>query len=99
MRPAHRGRGLGEALLQHLAALANARGYGRFEWSVLDWNEHAIRFYQRMGATVLPDWRRMPAGAAPGVRPMSRRERHVSETPATAWLRSRGVPFTEHPYD
>ncbi|MBN8509917.1 MAG: GNAT family N-acetyltransferase [Burkholderiales bacterium] len=57
VRPAHRGRGLGEALLQHLGALANARGYGRFEWSVLDWNEHAIGFYQRMGATVLPDWR------------------------------------------
>jgi RimJ/RimL family protein N-acetyltransferase len=33
------------------------RGYGRFEWSVLDWNANAIRFYERMGATVMPDWR------------------------------------------
>jgi hypothetical protein len=33
------------------------RDYGRFEWSVLDWNEHAIRFYQGMGAAVMPEWR------------------------------------------
>lgn len=57
VQPAHRGTGLGKALLQHLGALAVERGCGRFEWSVLDWNENAIRFYQRMGATVLPDWR------------------------------------------
>ena len=57
VQPAHRGTGLGKALLQHLGALAVARGCGRFEWSVLDWNENAIRFYESMGATVLPDWR------------------------------------------
>lgn len=57
VRPAWRGAGIGGALLRHLGALANERGYGRFEWSVLDWNEHAIRFYERMGASVLPDWR------------------------------------------
>jgi GNAT superfamily N-acetyltransferase len=57
VQPAHRGRGLGKALLQHLGALAVERGCGRFEWSVLDWNENAIRFYEKMGATVLPDWR------------------------------------------
>lgn len=57
VRPAHRGAGIGEALLKRLAALAVERGYGRFEWSVLDWNEGAIRFYERMGATVMPDWR------------------------------------------
>ena len=55
--PAHRGAGLGRLLLQHLGALAVERGCGRFEWSVLDWNENAIRFYEKMGATVLPDWR------------------------------------------
>jgi RimJ/RimL family protein N-acetyltransferase len=44
-------------LLEHLGALAVERGYGRFEWSVLEWNESAIRFYERMGAKVLPDWR------------------------------------------
>ena len=57
VQPAHRGTGLGKALLQHLGALAVARGCGRFEWSVLDWNESANSFYERMGATVLPDWR------------------------------------------
>lgn len=57
VQPAHRGTGLGRALLQHLGALAVARGCGRFEWSVLDWNENAIRFYEKMGATVMPDWR------------------------------------------
>jgi GNAT superfamily N-acetyltransferase len=57
VQPAHRGSGLGRALLQHLGALALERGCGRFEWSVLDWNENAIAFYERMGATVMPDWR------------------------------------------
>ena len=57
VQPAHRGRGLGKALLEHLGALAVERGCGRFEWSVLDWNANAIRFYQGMGADVMPDWR------------------------------------------
>jgi GNAT superfamily N-acetyltransferase len=57
VQPRHRGSGLGRALLEHLGALAVERGCGRFEWSVLDWNEHAIGFYERMGATLLPDWR------------------------------------------
>ena len=57
VQPAHRGSGLGKALLQRLGALAVERGCGRFEWSVLDWNENAIRFYEKMGATVMPDWR------------------------------------------
>ena len=57
VQPAHRGAGIGQALLRHLAALAAERGCGRFEWSVLDWNANAIRFYEKMGATVMPDWR------------------------------------------
>ena len=57
VRPAFRGRGIGGAMLRERARLAVARGCGRFEWAVLDWNEHAIRFYRRMGADVLPDWR------------------------------------------
>jgi len=57
VQPAHRGAGIGRALLEHLAALANQRDCGRFEWSVLDWNTDAIRFYERMGATLLPEWR------------------------------------------
>jgi hypothetical protein len=57
VQPAFRGRGIGRALLQHLGALAVERGCGRFEWSVLDWNANAIAFYEKMGATVMPDWR------------------------------------------
>ena len=57
VEPALRGHGIGQALLVHLAQLAVARGCGRFEWSVLDWNESAIGFYQRMGAVVMPEWR------------------------------------------
>ncbi len=55
--PDYRGRGIGRALLTHLGALAQTRGCGRLEWTVLDWNVGAIAFYERMGATVLPDWR------------------------------------------
>ncbi len=57
VQPAHRGAGIGRALLMHLAALAIERGCGRFEWSVLDWNEGAIAVYQKMGAKLLPEWR------------------------------------------
>jgi GNAT superfamily N-acetyltransferase len=57
VRPAQRGSGIGQALLRHLGALAVARDYGRFEWTVLDWNADAIRLYEKMGATVLPEWR------------------------------------------
>lgn len=57
VQPRWRGAGIGKAMLRHLAALAVQRDCGRFEWSVLDWNTHAIGFYQAMGATVMPDWR------------------------------------------
>jgi GNAT superfamily N-acetyltransferase len=57
VRPALRGTGLGTTMLRALAALAVERQCGRFEWSVLDWNQRAIDFYEKMGATVLPDWR------------------------------------------
>ena len=55
--PEYRRRGIGKALLTYLANLARERDAGRLEWSVLDWNDPAIAFYQRIGATVLPDWR------------------------------------------
>ncbi|MBI2518596.1 MAG: GNAT family N-acetyltransferase [Opitutae bacterium] len=54
--PAHRGSGLGKALLLHLAKIANARGCGRMEWSVLDWNQPAIGFYRKIGAVPLNEW-------------------------------------------
>lgn len=56
VRPDRRGKGLGRALLQRLAELAVERGCGRLEWSVLDWNEPAIRFYRRLGAEPLDEW-------------------------------------------
>ena len=54
--PEWRGHGVGKALLTHLARLAVERGCGRFEWSVLDWNEPAIRFYESLGARPLAGW-------------------------------------------
>ena len=54
--PAARGAGIGKALLIYLARLAKRRGCGRFEWSVLDWNEDAIRFYEALGARALNEW-------------------------------------------
>ena len=54
--PAARGRGIGAALMSALARIAVDRGYGRFEWSVLDWNEPAIGFYKNLGARPLDDW-------------------------------------------
>lgn len=56
VQPEFRGRGLGKALLLHLARLAHARGCGRMEWSVLDWNQPAIAFYESLGARRLPEW-------------------------------------------
>ena len=55
--PQYRRKGVGKEILGYLARLAVERGYGRLEWSVLDWNSNAIAFYERMGAQVLPDWR------------------------------------------
>jgi GNAT superfamily N-acetyltransferase len=57
VKPATRSSGLGTKMLRALAALAVERQCGRFEWTVLDWNQNAIGFYEKMGATVLPDWR------------------------------------------
>ena len=57
LAPTHVGRGVGKALIRYGAHLAVERGCGRYEWSVLDWNEPAIDFYRSIGAIVLPDWR------------------------------------------
>lgn len=56
VRPAARGRGLGRALLKQLAAVCLARGYPRFEWWVLDWNEPARGFYRSLGARPEDEW-------------------------------------------
>lgn len=54
--PPWRGKGIGRALLTHLARLAVAEGCGRMEWSVLDWNEPAVGFYKSLGAQPMNDW-------------------------------------------
>jgi GNAT superfamily N-acetyltransferase len=56
VKPEFRGRGVGKSLLLHLAKLANQRGYGRMEWSVLDWNQPAIEFYESIGARRMREW-------------------------------------------
>jgi GNAT superfamily N-acetyltransferase len=56
VRPAARGHGLGKALLMELVGIARERGYGRVEWSVLDWNTPAIEFYRALGATPNEEW-------------------------------------------
>lgn len=55
--PHARRRGIGLAILKHLAAIAQERDYGRMEWSVLEWNTPAIDFYKKLGAVVMEDWR------------------------------------------
>lgn len=55
--PEARGQGVGRALMLKLARIAVERDYGRFEWSVLEWNEPAIRFYEQLGASMLMEWR------------------------------------------
>lgn len=59
VRPPFRGLGLGKRLLIEVARLAVARGCGRYEWSVLDWNVPSIRFYESLGAEMHASWRRM----------------------------------------
>ncbi|MCB6183291.1 GNAT family N-acetyltransferase [Leeia sp. TBRC 13508] len=57
VQPAARGMGIAKAMLRYLAKEAVARGYGRFEWTVLDWNANAIALYESMGAELMNEWR------------------------------------------
>jgi GNAT superfamily N-acetyltransferase len=56
VRPEHRRGGIGRAVMEHLAQLAEKRGHVRLEWVALDWNEPALNFYERLGARRLGDW-------------------------------------------
>ena len=58
VKPHARGKGIGFALLTHIARIATERGCGRVEWSVLDWNQPSIQFYKQLGAVPLEDWTR-----------------------------------------
>jgi GNAT superfamily N-acetyltransferase len=57
--PEHRGKGIGKALLTRVAAIAVAEGCPRYEWSVLDWNQPSIDFYQSLGAVMKSEWKGM----------------------------------------
>jgi GNAT superfamily N-acetyltransferase len=56
VKPAYRGKGIGKALLLHLAKIAVAENCGRFQWQVLDWNTPAIDFYKSLGAEMMSQW-------------------------------------------
>ena len=56
IKPEYRGRGYGKALLKHLAKICDEKGYGRFQWWVLDWNSPAIEFYRSLGAVAMDEW-------------------------------------------
>jgi GNAT superfamily N-acetyltransferase len=56
VRPAHRGKGIGKALLAHLAKECVANGWSRLQWSVLDWNAPSIAFYKSLGAELMDEW-------------------------------------------
>jgi len=56
VQPSHRGKGIGKALLVHLARIAVRENCGRFVWQVLDWNTPSIEFYESLGATMMKEW-------------------------------------------
>lgn len=56
VKPEYRNRGIGKQILKKLATICLERGYGRFEWSVLDWNEPSIKFYKSLGAVAMDEW-------------------------------------------
>ena len=56
VRPSHRGKGIGKAMLVHLARECVANGWSRLQWSVLDWNTPSIEFYKSLGAVLMDEW-------------------------------------------
>jgi GNAT superfamily N-acetyltransferase len=57
VRPAHRGKGIGKALLAHLAKLCVENNWSRLQWTVLDWNTPSIEFYKSLGAVMMDEWK------------------------------------------
>ena len=56
VRPGHRGKGIGKAMLVHLAQECVANGWSRLQWAVLDWNTPSIEFYKSLGAVLMDEW-------------------------------------------
>ena len=65
IKPEYRGRGYGKALLKNLAKICAEKGYGRFQWWVLDWNSPAIEFYRSLGAVAMDEWTVYRVSGAP----------------------------------
>ena len=65
VKPEYRGRGYGKLLLKHLAKICDEKGYGRFQWWVLDWNSPAIEFYRSLGAVAMDEWTVYRVSGAP----------------------------------
>ena len=65
IKPEFRGRGYGKELLKHLAKICDDKGYGRFQWWVLDWNSPAIEFYRSLGAVAMDEWTVYRVSGAP----------------------------------
>lgn len=65
IKPEFRGCGYGKALLKHLAKICDDKGYGRFQWWVLDWNSPAIEFYRSLGAVAMDEWTVYRVSGAP----------------------------------
>ena len=65
IKPEYRSRGYGKALLKHLAKICDDKGYGRFQWWVLDWNSPAIEFYRSLGAVAMDEWTVYRVSGAP----------------------------------
>ncbi len=74
VRPAMRGKGIGKALLVHLAGECVANGWSRLQWSVLDWNTPSIEFYQSLGAVVVDEWKLCRLGG-PALRALAESKR------------------------
>ena len=77
---AHRSRGVGKALLVHLAKVAQQRSCGRLEWSVLNWNERAMEFYQELGAEPMDEWTTLRLGGEALERLASQEEAQVQKS-------------------
>lgn len=105
VRPAHRGAGLGRALLAALAGVCAERGYARLEWAVLDWNAPSIAFYRAIGAVPMDGWttQRLDGdalaalAARAGQRGASGRSSPIDQIRERSLISSRNVPATTTP--
>ena len=95
VQPAHRGKGLGKALITAVARIAVERGCGRYEWTVLDWNTPAIEFYKRLGAEMKSEWRIMRV-TGPALEEMAHQASDTDPLEEPGVARRTHCPLYEH---